>query len=435
VEEVLRALDLKARGYLTLHLGGEDFRGDEAPRDPVTVLADLAFRAKEQLPKSSEPYFGLTEDLRKANDELSAAVRKKVESELGVEMAGSVKAVLKLMVQTGRTLGEVVPKAKQYLDLSRVDDAMLAKLERHIDEARKSFALGGSVTDRLRRAWRHAGKRDRLVRDGWRAMGEDFYTDLVAILAGWHASPKSAMRHLPEKVVGKDHLFLFVDDYECIQNDFGTYFLVRVLLPKLAEAPFQSTLLMSGRDDLGATEPGWYRTASHQLREHTIRLAPLSQQDVGQILSVNQIADASGELAKRIYRDTDGYPLLVEMAIDEQGREGTSVVALKKFYDRQTYWMSPLQKMWLDHLCFLDEVNLETIPRVLPSEDADAVFEWFEKEGSIRDTLSSKWVVRSFVRSRVLEYFRSKRPSAYHQLVHRARADATGTAHATEGPE
>lgn len=419
IEEVLRALDMKDKRYLTLRLRGEDFLGQDGNLDPVTVLADLANRVRDQLPKDNEPYFGLTANLKKANDELNTAIRKKVGAKLDVEIAEAGKDAIRLLIQSGRALGEVFPKIKDYVDLDKVDDKTLQQIEQYIDDARKSYELGGNIVDAMKGLWKHAKNQNRLVKDAWRAMSEDFYRDLVAILSGWKSEGEKPLKLLAKKVPGMDHLFFFIDDYECIQNDFGKHFLVRNLLPKLSTAPFKTTLLICGRDVLSVADPG-FKLVAIGLKKHTIRLKPLKMEDVLEILQANKLPGDLDALARKIFSDTEGYPLLVDLAIDEQGQEGVPVVALKKFYDRQTYWMNHLQKKWLDRLAFLDEVNLETIPKVLPNEDAEVVFDWFEREGSIRDTKSSKWTVRPYVRTRVVEYFKSKRPTEYQRLMEAA---------------
>jgi hypothetical protein len=89
------------------------------------------------------------------------------------------------------------------------------------------------------------------------------------------------------QVMGKDRLFLFIDDYESIQNDFGRHFVLKHLLRKLVqEAPFQTTLLISGRDELTATNPGWSKMFSQELPRHTIRLRPLREEDIRELLRV-----------------------------------------------------------------------------------------------------------------------------------------------------
>ena len=409
IEEALSSLDLAAHGYLTVDLSGEDFVSDRAPQDPVTVLATIATRAREQLPKNREPYFSLTRHLKEADDAMKADTQRKLNQLYG--LSETAKRTMLLLIQTGRTLGQVAPKVREYINLPEVDNETEQKIDAFFEEAHRTFRIGTSFFDQFKRFYKYGRTQDRLATDAWKTMSEDFYTDLAAILS--EGPPEGR----PKKVMGKDRLFLFVDDYESIQNDFGRHFLLRHFLRKLVqEAPFQTTVLISGRDELTATDAGWSKMFSQELRRHTIRLQPLREEDIVDLLRAQGFKGDILSFARKLYADTEGYPLLVELALDEQGRDGRPVVALMRFYERQTHWMTALQKKWLDHLCFLSWVNLETIPKVLPNEDEHHVFEWFQKEGSIRDTVSSRWAIRPFVRTRVLEYFRSRSPSVFEEL-------------------
>ena len=254
------------------------------------------------------------------------------------------------------------------------------------------------------------------MRDAWSAISDDLYVDLVAILTGWQAEGKKPFKHMPPKVQGADHLFLYLDDYESMQGEFGKHFLVRNFVPKLLSAPFHTLVLISGRDDLSATHPDWSRIFPSDLRGHTLRLKPIRAEDIQELLRARGIGGNLSSLAEQVFGATEGYPLLVEMMMDEMGGEGLTAVGLMKFYDRQTQWMTREQKRWLDFLSFLDRVNVETIPKVLPKEDPEVVFDWFQREGSIRDTAATTFTVRPFVRTRVLEYFKLKWPTRFREI-------------------
>lgn len=421
INEVLLSLNLKQSGFLCLDLRGEDFLGKEAPHDPVTVLSAVANRAREQLPRDNQPYFALTMNLKKANDELEADLEKRL-SELGEKLSEHGKTAGRLFIRSGRALGEYIPRVKDYIDFEKLDKIDQQTIDEFIEHAKKLWELGGGVFGTLRKFFStHARNQDRLVRDASRAMSEDFYSDLQAIICGYKA--KDLAKLMPNKVTGINKLCFFIDDYESMQNDFGRHFLVRGLLPRLQEGPFKTTLIVSGRDDLAGTDPSWNRRVGQELREHTVRLEPLDRDHIKEMLEANMLDGDLDELSEKILEDTDGYPFLVETVIEEGGREDISVLSLKKFYDRQTHWMSPTQRRWLEHLCFLDQINMETIPRVLPDGDAKEVHEWFRQEGSIRDVNSSVWLVRPFVRTRVLKYFQSIDPAEFRKLEEAAQPD------------
>ncbi|MBK6335595.1 MAG: hypothetical protein IPF60_07430 [Betaproteobacteria bacterium] len=92
------------------------------------------------------------------------------------------------------------------------------------------------------------------------------------------------------------------------------------------------------------------------------------------------------EQQERAWKDTQGYPLLVHLWIEEardgEGNDGPGVGLLKRFHDRTTRWMSEEQKCWLDHVLFLNRVNIRSMIAMLGDEaEARRAFQWFESEG------------------------------------------------------
>ena len=86
---------------------------------------------------------------------------------------------------------------------------------------------------------------------------------------------------------------------------------------------------------------------------------------------------------------------------------------LKRFYDRTTRWMNEQQKNWLKHVLFLNEINIYTLQKMFENKnEASAVFEWFQKEGSIRDTYGSVFRVREYLRSRLIDYLQISDPES-----------------------
>ncbi len=413
IREVLGSVDLPSKGFLIMELRGEDFFSNERPKDPVTVLAEATYRTEHQLPKDNQPYFRLTRMLKEANDQIEASLQKEL-LEKNDEFTDTLRDAAKALIDGGKGLGDYIPKVKDYVDTDKLSEIDTKEIEEFIEKGAAVYKLGTGITDYF---WRwfsdEAVNQDRLVRDVWSTLGEDFVSDLAAILSGY--KKKDSMKLLPEKVNGFDQFFFFIDDYESIQNSFGKMFVVRQLLLKLKDAPFKSTLLVSGRDDFSSNDPT-LKDFAQQLSDNRIPLHPLELQAVKELLQAHNIDGNLDELAKTIYDETEGYPFLVEMALEDGRSDSIPALALKKFYDRQTHWMTPVQKRWLDHLSFLDEVNLDTIPRVLPAEDVKEILEWFQKEGSIRDELAPKWTVRPFVRTRVLKYLESISPSESNRL-------------------
>ena len=82
--------------------------------------------------------------------------------------------------------------------------------------------------------------------------------------------------------------------------------------------------------------------------------------------------------------------------------------------------MSPQQQSWLVPLCFLEEINEESIARMIPEVDAAAVLGWFKTEASVRSPTSSRWEVLPIIRSRICEYTRVDSPKRFDELSDRA---------------
>ena len=420
IKEVLRSVDLPNLGFLVLELRGEDLHDEGNRRDPVSVLVGVAERARIQLPETESPYFRGTLELGEANEDLIESVRRNIREQMGDEAADAARGVIRTVFGLGVHLGKVAPKTKEWVDFTSYDEEELQNLEDRVHTAANAFKLGGRFLDTFKRFRKHAKNQDRLARDTWQAMGEDFAMDLGVILCGWGkfaasqgVRAKTFKKKLPPKVNGKDRLFLFVDDYECMQNEFGKMLLVDQLLPVLARAPFKSTLLISGRDSLPVTNPAWKRFGFQQLKERTIRLQPLRESDIRELLEARSVPGDIAETAKTIFRETEGYPLLVEMAIDDYGEDGIPFVSLKEFYDRQTCWMTNNQRTWLNHLCFLEVVNEDSIGRLFGENLKQEIFDWFEAEGTIRDTWAAFPVVRPFVKNRVLKYLEMRSPEQF----------------------
>ena len=421
INEVLASTNLKNNGYLIIELRGEDFREQKGSEDPVTILAAIAQRCKDQLPRSNDPFFGLTMNLKAANNDLEGELQEKLD-EKGDELTEATKAALRIAIRAGKFLGKNPLQGTEESGGFALNKKEEEECDKIINDFRKVHELGGSLWDTYVRPLfnSHAKNKDRLIRDVWSTLAEDFYVDLVAILAGWKKEPQNAAKLLPPKVQGKDNLLFFIDDYESMQSHFGKDFVLEKMVSALQGAPFKSALLISGRDDLTATDPGWKRRVSQELRDHTLRLTPLSVENVKTLLEINNVKGDLESLADGLYHETDGYPLLVEMAIEEGFGNQIPAISLKKFYDRQTHWMTETQKRWLEGLCFLDEINILTVRKVLDNGDAMAIQNWFEQEGSIRDTTTAVWTVRPFVRKRILKYLQSRDPKGYKEFQDRA---------------
>ena len=79
--------------------------------------------------------------------------------------------------------------------------------------------------------------------------------------------------------------------------------------------------------------------------------------------------------------------------------------------------MNNEQKSWLNHVVFLNPVNVRSITAMLGSEDeARRAFQWFESEGSVRDYQQRTYRVIEYVRSRLADYLEVVDPERFEAL-------------------
>ena len=83
--------------------------------------------------------------------------------------------------------------------------------------------------------------------------------------------------------------------------------------------------------------------------------------------------------------------------------------------------MTPAQKAWLLPLCFLDEIDEESVAVMLPEDDPARVLEWFKGEASVRSPSASHWEVLPILRSRLCAYCRVDSPRRFRELEGRAQ--------------
>ncbi len=228
------------------------------------------------------------------------------------------------------------------------------------------------------------------------------------------------------KVTPEFHrLLLIIDDYEFLEPILAP-FLIESLMPRLrsktarlAEADFESFVLIVGRDELRNTAGAiWQQTPLREdLDGRQIILSPLTRNEV-EALCLSKGHQAS--VAEFVYQASQGYPWLAEVIVDEMGPDGSvPAIVYTNFFERMSRFMNPVQRNWFRYICFLDQITLEGIEQVVdfsetPGFGPKDVLQWFRHEPSIRDTRSTFHAVWPFVRERVLmaQWIDSKRDFA-----------------------
>ena len=417
-EHVSETANLSARNYLRLSVSGSS--------DPhsigQTIGRDLVASCT-QLDAAGTAYFKETrknvDALRIMDDEAKAEMR--------AALAGKPElrdAALDLY-RFGIGLQSLFPTLKKHVDLTKIHeshlDAAIGMLEKSKAYAQESRALGGLLPD-----LQGKGRRNRLRADLEGALAEGLMSDLSSILSKWRN--KDAAKPMPTKVAGLDRLLLVFDDYESLAERLGT-FLGDHLVPLLAQASFETVMVVIGRDRLTDTHPVWRQRHDGRILGE-IRLESFEPSEAEAFVRARGISD--DETVARLLRDTAGYPYLLTSEVDAELAGGRNALGLKSFFDRTARWMSETERSWLLPLCFLDEINEETIAAVLPDANAQQVLRWFKSEASVRSPASRHWSVLPILRSRLTAYVQLDSPKRFRELSEmaaraRERHDATGS--------
>jgi hypothetical protein len=69
--------------------------------------------------------------------------------------------------------------------------------------------------------------------------------------------------------------------------------------------------------------------------------------------------------------------------------------------------MTDEQKEWLIALCYIDEVNEDTVYSMLPDVNSRTIVEWFRHEASVRSQDSQAFSVNPLIREMVLNHHKN----------------------------
>lgn len=378
--------------------------------------------ARRSLPRPAKPDHDYFPHVRKVAA-MHRALVEGVAAELSATSAPpEVKSAAIALLKAGRRLNKVMPKTREYVDVSAAGDA---DLEATLDEAwrlvsglqilRDSNALPGAIRNFF--GWTYG---PRVRSDLYNVTADALLTDLSAALGGYRR--RDLLRFTEEPIPGLDRLLLIIDDFESLAPVLEE-FLVGALVPQLAEAQFPATLVVIARDDLGAMHPAWNQHCQQYLREEDqIRLTPFGREAAVDLLASAGVPEARRE---ELYEATQGFPFLLSLIVEEMSESGAdSALFLRKFFDRTTRWMSPREREWFLRVCYLDNVSVDTLRPLFPGEDVELIQDWFEREASIRDPTATVFRVRPLIREKVLRYLELRSPSRHKEMQERAAGAA-----------
>lgn len=414
-EHVLAKVDRVALKQLTMKVSGNP----EGQRDPFELVHALVTSCESPtaVAKPIAQRFSNTEEVRSVYCELTKKATTELQHahpELSVDMC---MRLFRASVELGKRINDFSPNSKKLLDLKKVE-AVLPKVEETLKTLKPLLDEAPGMLEKLG-VGKSVALRNSIRANPLDALADAFVSDLVALLVGYEK--KKLLEPTQAKVLGLNRLLLILDDYESLTVQFGE-FLVSHLVPKLKRCPFETVIVIMGRDQLALTHSGWNQHHQRSLA-NPIALAPLSREEMDSLVK-GYGRNNSAQLS-RAWNDTLGYPLLVTLWLEEAREaghgEGPSIGMLKRFHDRTTHWLTEEQKQWLYHSLFLPKVNVETFAATLGSEDEGRrAMKWFEADGSVRDAQGPVFRVRPYVCSRLVDYLDATDPALSRNLKSRA---------------
>lgn len=338
------------------------------------------------------------------------AILAEAEKELTVDNAETVRKLIDAGLRIGKAVNKISKKSREMADFDKADEALnVLKPEETIRALQKELP---NVANRLGIGAKAKNLRNALRENAAKTFATAFVNDLTVLLAGYDL--KDSAKPMPAKIVGCDSLTLIIDDYEHLVEHAGR-FIVGYLLPLLQGSRASAVVVVSGRDDVRATDTSWEQHLQSNLLPG-IDVGPLAESEIA------QIAASEGVDRARLWIDTEGYPYFIQLWI-EASKSGESALSLKRFYDRTTRWMSAQQREWLKYCVVLESVNLDTLTAVAGSRtEAARIFEWFQSESSVRAADTMTWTVRKYIRTRLWKYLELEDPSGFAALRQMAAA-------------
>ncbi|MEN9314298.1 MAG: ATPase domain, partial [Pseudomonadota bacterium] len=228
------------------------------------------------------------------------------------------KVLLRLFdaaVAFGKPLNQTIKVTRDYLDFDEIARHR-EKLERGLGTLAPFLAEAPRWIDRIRPGGTFV-LRNALRTNALEPLAVALEQDLRTILDA--RAPLSDILKPRQSGHGKvERLLLEIDDYESTSASIGRL-LVDHLLPKLARAPFDTLVVMLGRDQLVNTDPGWAQHFGRNLCEPIV-LDTLTRPEVDELCAFQGIESAADR--ERVWNDTRGYPLQVELWLDEMRQSG-----------------------------------------------------------------------------------------------------------------
>lgn len=422
-EHALNEVDVSSLGYLVIRIDGQDAQGGGLANaisraiENAKIPESIWKNASKKMPKSTGSYFPALNQVLAVIDEIKAksAIQATTEATRSGESlsADDFGRFFDAAITVGMSVNQMSPKTVEYFNFQKLREEpllqnVISELLPLVSAIRtespgflNKLGIGGGYE--LRNAVReNAAER----------IAQAFFSDLTAILAGYQGS--DFYKPKLKKVKGLERLLLIVDDFEFVRGTLDA-FLIQGLLPRLRDARFKSLVAILGRDALASSHPEFDSKDYSANMLDQIHVERLSREELGRLLSRLGIDDKARK--DQAWSDTEGYPYYVHQWVAESQQGGITAETLRRFNRRITLWLSEKQKKWLEPILFMDDVNIESLGKVLgKSSEAKAALDWFQSEASLRDPSTQRFKVREYVRVRLRQYLEISNPERFREL-------------------
>ena len=329
-------------------------------------------------------YFPRTRRLIQKHADVAQRFHKELEKKAA---SADMKELLKSLFDTGIAMNDVFGKTQEYVDFKHLREK---GIEQELGDGLKALEAFTSLDTST---WMPGLLKDLF---GLR-FSERLTTDLFGLaadcLGGDYAEALSSYSNF-------QGLLLIIDDFEILGKTL-TEFIVGKFAKMLQTAHFKTIMIILGRDDICDIDPAFNRNLGQQMLGR-LRLEPFSEEVACALLVEKGYSEAD---ARRLYRQTRGYPFLITALADREENVGY----YQNFFLRTTQWMTREETEWLLPLCYLDEVNEDSIRAMLPPHvNAAAVMDWFAQEASVRDLGQRVYCVNPLIREMLFEYHRRR---------------------------
>ncbi len=233
---------------------------------------------------------------------------------------------------------------------------------------------------------------------------------------------ETALNHEPGIDPHLSNLLLVFDNFERYVDIIDT-FIFQNLVPALRRSNFYTTIVVLGRDPFETSSTYIIGVGSKVLSgvfdsSQELHLTEFDEEEADSFLEQRGIKDKSER--EKICKEFGRYPYILN-AVASLSPGGMSAQANRAFFIRTCYWLTPQQQDWIRTLAFLDKVEVGTIKKMLPSEDAKKVYTWFVEEKSLKDPSPGPFMVNKLLRRCIMTDIKNEEESLYNKLRSRAK--------------